>query len=43
MTISLSPATQKLLEEQMKRGAFASPEDVVRAALETLSHSEVEQ
>lgn len=39
MTISLSPETQKLLEDHMKRGGFATPDDVVRAALETLDQA----
>ena len=36
MNVTLSPATQKLLEEQMKDGHYASPDDVNRAALATL-------
>jgi Arc/MetJ-type ribon-helix-helix transcriptional regulator len=40
MTISLSPETQKLLEERMKRGRFATPDDVVRVALEMLEQYE---
>lgn len=37
MTISLSPETQKLLEEHMRRGGYASPDDVVRLALHALT------
>jgi putative addiction module CopG family antidote len=37
MNISLSPVTQKLLEEEMKRGGYSSADDVVRAALQTLN------
>lgn len=36
MNISLTPETEKLLEEQMKKGHFASPDDVVRTALQAL-------
>jgi len=36
MTISLSPETKKLLEEQMKKGRFTDPDEVLRVALETL-------
>ena len=36
MTISLSPETKKLLEEQMKKGRFSDPDEVLRVALETL-------
>jgi antitoxin ParD1/3/4 len=36
MTISLSPETQKLLEEQMQKGGYATPDDVLRIALQTL-------
>jgi Arc/MetJ-type ribon-helix-helix transcriptional regulator len=42
MTISLSPETQKLLEERMKRGGFATPDDAVRVALEMLEQYEGE-
>jgi putative addiction module CopG family antidote len=37
MTITLSPQTQKLLDEQMQRGVYSSVDDVVRVALETLN------
>jgi Arc/MetJ-type ribon-helix-helix transcriptional regulator len=33
MHLSLSPETQKLLERQMKKGGYQSPEDAVRAGL----------
>jgi Arc/MetJ-type ribon-helix-helix transcriptional regulator len=36
MNIVLSPRTQKLLEDQMKKGSFSSPDDLLRIALETL-------
>lgn len=36
MNIALSPSTQKLLEEQMKKGDFSDPDEVVRLALQTL-------
>ena len=40
MNISLSAGTRKLLEERMKRGGYASPDDLVRVALETLDQVE---
>jgi len=36
MTISLSPETQKLLEERMKSGRFSNADELVRAALQTM-------
>lgn len=42
MTISLDPATQKLLEAQMKKHGYSTPEDAVRAALEKLDRDEGE-
>jgi Arc/MetJ-type ribon-helix-helix transcriptional regulator len=42
MTITLTPQTQKLVEERMKRGGFATPDDLVRIALETLDQVEGE-
>jgi len=42
MTITLTPQTQKLVEERMKRGGFATPDDLVRIALETLDRVEGE-
>ena len=36
MDLSLSPETQKLIEERMQRDGYASADDVVRAALELL-------
>jgi len=40
MTITLSPETQRLLEEQMKKGGYATADDVVRVALETLDQAD---
>ena len=34
MTISLSPQTQKLLEDRMRKGGFPTPDDAIRAALQ---------
>ena len=34
MTVSLPPDLQALLEEKVKQGAYTSPEEVVRAALD---------
>jgi Arc/MetJ-type ribon-helix-helix transcriptional regulator len=42
MNVVLSPATAKLLEEHMKRGGYASADDAVRLALETLGQVEGE-
>ena len=42
MTISLSPKTQQLLEEQMKAHGFSTPDDAVRIALETLQQMQGE-
>jgi predicted transcriptional regulator len=42
MTISLSPQTQKLLEEQMKKYGHSSPDDTVRVALERLDQEKGE-
>jgi Arc/MetJ-type ribon-helix-helix transcriptional regulator len=36
MTISLSPQTQKLLNQQMEKGHFSSADDALRVALEAL-------
>ena len=32
MNVTLSPDTQKLIEERMKAGGYATPEEVIRAA-----------
>jgi predicted transcriptional regulator len=42
MTISLDPETQKLLEEQMKKHGYSTPEEAVRVALEKLNQIEGE-
>ena len=42
MTISLSPQTQRLLEEKMKRHGYASPDEAVWVALEKLHQEEGE-
>jgi Arc/MetJ-type ribon-helix-helix transcriptional regulator len=36
MSISLSPETQKLLKERMEAGRYASEDDLIRDALETM-------
>lgn len=36
MNITLSPETQKLLDEQMKKGHYATPDETMLAALPTL-------
>jgi putative addiction module CopG family antidote len=40
MTLSLNPEMQKLIDERVKSGAYASSEDVVAAALLTLKQKE---
>jgi Arc/MetJ-type ribon-helix-helix transcriptional regulator len=40
MVISLSPETQKLLEEKLKAGAYRSADEVVQAALDALDQLE---
>lgn len=42
MHIVLSPETQKLLEERMRSGRFATADEAVRAALQTLGEVEGE-
>jgi Arc/MetJ-type ribon-helix-helix transcriptional regulator len=39
MNISLSPQTQKLLEEQMRKGRFATPDEAMQTALRALDGS----
>lgn len=39
MTISLAPETQRLLEEQMSKGSFATVDEALRAALRTLGET----
>jgi Arc/MetJ-type ribon-helix-helix transcriptional regulator len=40
MMLTLSPATQKMIEEQMGRGGYASPDDVIVAALASLKQQQ---
>jgi predicted transcriptional regulator len=42
MDIALSPQTQKLLEAQMKKHGYSSPDETVRIALERLDRDEAE-
>lgn len=42
MTISLSPETQRLLDERLRAGVYASPDDAVREALLLLEREERE-
>jgi predicted transcriptional regulator len=42
MTITLSPETQKLLEEQMKRVGDSSPDEILRIALQHLNDVEID-
>jgi Arc/MetJ-type ribon-helix-helix transcriptional regulator len=37
MTITLSPETQRLLEDQLKPGNFVNADEALRAALQSLS------
>ena len=39
-TIRLTPHSQAMLEEQLARGPFRSPEEVIERALETLAQKE---
>ncbi len=39
-TIRLTPHSQELLEEQLARSPFRSPEEVIERALETLAQKE---
>jgi len=40
MDVTLSPETQKLLDERLKSGAYRSADDVIHAALRTLNELE---
>jgi putative addiction module CopG family antidote len=40
MNVTLSPDTQKLIEERMKAGDYATPEEVIRAGLASLERGE---
>jgi putative addiction module CopG family antidote len=40
MNVTLSPDIQKLIEERMKAGGYKSPEEVIRAGLESLRQGE---
>ena len=40
MNLSLSPNLQKLIDDRVKSGKYATPEDVVAAALLTLDRQE---
>jgi Arc/MetJ-type ribon-helix-helix transcriptional regulator len=42
MTVEISPETQKLLEEHMRRGGFPSADAALKAALETFGEVEGE-
>ncbi|MDB5290011.1 MAG: hypothetical protein JWL69_1252 [Phycisphaerales bacterium] len=40
MAIVLTPETQRLIEERMKRDGYATADDVVRIALQTLDQAD---
>ena len=40
MTLTLGPEAQKIIDERMKHGGYATPEDVVIAALTLLGQAE---
>lgn len=42
MNVAISSETQKLLEERMKEGDYASADEVIRAALEALEGEDIE-
>jgi Arc/MetJ-type ribon-helix-helix transcriptional regulator len=39
-TIRLTPHSEELLQEQLARGLYSSPEEVIERALETLAQKE---
>jgi hypothetical protein len=39
-TVRLTPQSERLLEQQLRRSSFGSPEDVIERALETLAETE---
>lgn len=43
MTISLSPETQKLLEDKLRTGGYPSADDLLHAALAALDELEASQ
>lgn len=43
MNISLSPETQKLIEDRMKRAGYRTADEAVRSALETMEQFEAEE
>jgi Arc/MetJ-type ribon-helix-helix transcriptional regulator len=43
MSVSLSPETQALIEERMRRGGYPTADDVVRVALDVLHQVEDDQ
>ena len=42
MNVTLSPETQKLLEDRMQRGDYSNPDAAIRAALRSLDERDVE-
>jgi predicted transcriptional regulator len=42
MTLSLNSETQRLLEDQMKKHGYSTPEETVRIALEKLDQDKIE-
>lgn len=42
MSVNLSPETQALVEEHLRRGGYATADDLVRVALRVLSQVEAE-
>lgn len=43
MDVTLSPQTQRLLEERMREGDYNSADDLIRTALESLEGDPVEE
>jgi Arc/MetJ-type ribon-helix-helix transcriptional regulator len=43
MQISLSEETQRLLDDRMRRGGYPTPDDAVRAALQSANDAETEE
>ena len=42
MSISLTPRTQKLIEERMKATGYSTPDELVEVALQTLDQMQAE-
>lgn len=43
MQVTLSPQTQRLIEQRLREGHFTSPDELIRTALETLEGEPYEE